>query len=119
MSSAKPLDLTLELAPKARFDVVDLRSHFTAEHQALGAYSRCLYWSCHTTAGFLDRSLAARLSAQHIPTYVDAFRTLFPEGAGYEHDRLERRSDLAPEQLATELRNADSHLALIARGFRT
>ena len=117
--AVKPLDLTLELAPRARFDVVDLRSHFAAEHEALREYSRCLYWSCHTTAGFLDRSLASRLSAQHIPTYVDAFRTLFPEGAGYEHDRLERRSDLDAEQRAVEPRNADSHLAFIASGLRT
>src|SRR5688500_19567369 len=116
---SKPLDVTLELAPKARFDVVDLRSRFATEHEALGAYPRSLYWSLHTTAGFLDRSLAARLSAQHIPTYVDAFRTLFPEGAGYEHDRLERRSDLDAEQRAVEPRNADSHLAFIASGLRT
>ena len=79
----------------------------------------CLYWSFHTTAGFLDRSLAARLSAQHIPTYVEAFRTLFPEGAGYEHDRLERRGDLDSAQRAIEPRNADSHLAFIASGLRT
>ncbi len=116
---AKPLDVTLELAPKARFDVVDLRSRFAAEHEALEAYPRCLYWSFHTTAGFLDRSLAARLSAQHIPTYVDAFRTLFPEGAGYEHDRLENRTDLDAQQRAVEPRNADSHLAYIASGLRT
>jgi thiamine phosphate synthase YjbQ (UPF0047 family) len=116
---AQPLDLTLELAPKTRFDVVDLRSHFAAEHQSLGAYAQCLYWSSHTTAGFLDRRLAARLRAQHIPTYVDAFRTLFPEGAGYEHDRLEARQDLDAEQRAVEPRNADSHLAFIASGLRT
>jgi len=115
----KPLDITLELAPKARFDVVDLRSHFAAEHEALGAFPHCLYWSFHTTAGFLDRSLTARLSAQHIPTYVDAFRALFPEGAGYEHDRLERRHDLDAAQRAVEPRNADSHLAFIAGGLRT
>jgi len=119
MPAAKPLDFTLELAPRARFDVVDLRSHFPAEHEAIGAYPRCLYWSFHTTAGFLDRTLAARLSAQHIPTYVDAFRTLFPEGAGYEHDRLERRADLDAEQRAVEPRNADSHLTYIASGLRT
>lgn len=115
----KPLDLTLELAPKARFDVVDLRSHFSAEHEALGAYPQCLYWSFHTTAGFLDRSLTARLSAQHIPGYVDAFRALFPEGAGYAHDRLERRDDLDAAQRAIEPRNADSHLAFMAGGLRT
>src|SRR5215213_6934065 len=115
----KPLDLTLELAPRARFDVVDLRTHFKAEHQAMGAFPQCLYWSFHTTAGFLDRSLVARLRAQHVPAYVDAFRTIFPEGAGYEHDRLERREDLDPEQRAVEPRNADSHLAFIAGGLRT
>jgi len=115
----KPLDLTLELAPKARFDVVDLRSHFAAEHAALAEFPHCLYWSFHTTAGFLDRSLSARLSAQHIPSYVEAFRTLFPEGAGYAHDHLERRHDLDPAQRAVEPRNADSHLAFIAGGLRT
>ena len=119
MPAAKPLDLTLELAPKARFDVVDLRSHFADEHAAIGGYPRCLYWSFHTTAGFLDRSLAARLSAQHIPAYVEAFRAVFPEGAGYEHDRLERRSDLDAQQRAVEPRNADSHLAYIASGLRS
>jgi len=117
--SVKPLDFTLELAPSARFDIVDLRARFAAEHDALAPYPRCLYWSSHTTAGFLDRSLVARLSPTHVPTYVDAFRTLFPEGAGYEHDCLERRSDLDPEQRAVEPRNADSHLAFITGGLHT
>jgi thiamine phosphate synthase YjbQ (UPF0047 family) len=116
---AKPLDRTLELVPKARFDIVELRSHFAAEHQALTAFSHCLYWSSHTTAGFLDRSLAARLWPEQIPSYVEAFRTLFPEGAGYEHDRLERRDDLDPRQRAVEPRNADSHLAFIAGGLHS
>ncbi len=115
----KPLDLALELVPKARFDVVDLRSRFAAEHRALASYSNCLYWSFHTTAGFLDRSLAARLSAEQIPNYVEVFRTIFPEGAGYQHDRLERRKDLDPKQRKVEPRNADSHLAFIASGLRT
>ncbi len=117
--TVRPLDLTLELAPKARFDCVDLRVRFRDEHQAIAEYPRCLYWSCHTTAGFLDRSLASRLSPQHIPTYVDAFRTIFPEGAGYEHDRLDRRQDLDATQRAVEPRNADSHLAFMAGGLRT
>jgi thiamine phosphate synthase YjbQ (UPF0047 family) len=116
---AKPLDLTLELVPKARFDVVELRSHFAKEHQPLTGYAQCLYWSSHTTAGFLDRSLAARLSAQHIPAYVEAFRALFPEGAGYEHDRLEIRKDLDARQRAVEPRNGDSHLAFMTSGLHT
>jgi len=116
--AVQPLDLTLELAPRARFDVVDLRARFAAEHEALAAFPHCLYWSFHTTAGFLDRSLAARLRPEQIPSYVDAFRTLFPQGAGYEHDRLERRADLNAAQRAIEPRNADSHLAFITGGLR-
>jgi len=116
--NVKPLDLTLEVAPRARFDVVEMRSQFAAEHQALAAYSNCLYWSSHTTAGFLDRSISARLSAQHLSNYVDAFRSLFPEGAGYEHDQMDRRADLDVDQKAVEPRNADSHLAFIASGLR-
>lgn len=113
-----PLDLTLELAPKARFDVVDLRSRFAAEHQALATYPQCLYWSFHTTAGFLDRSLAMRLSRERISAYVETFRALFPEGADYEHDQLERRVELSATQRAVEPRNADSHLAFMAGGLR-
>jgi len=115
----KPLDLTLELAPRARFEVVDLRSRFTAEHEAVSAFPHCLYWSFHTTAGFLDRSVTARVSPQTVSTYVEALRTLFPEGAGYEHDRLERRGDLDAVQRAVEPRNADSHLAYMAGGLQT
>jgi thiamine phosphate synthase YjbQ (UPF0047 family) len=114
-----PLDLTLELAPSARFDVVDLRARLPVEYQeALAPYPSCLYWSAHTTAGFLDRSLIARLGAEHVATYFDALRRIFPEGAGYAHDRLERRVDLDAAQRATEPKNADSHLAFIAGGLR-
>ncbi len=118
IKASQPLDLTLELVPRSRFDVVELRSHFAAEHEAFAPYPHCLYWSSHTTAGFLDRSLAARLTPESVPSYLEAFRALFPEGAGYEHDRLDRRNDLDPKQRAVEPRNADSHLAFIAGGLR-
>src|SRR5688572_22828149 len=116
--TVKPLDLTLELVPRARFDVLELRSHFPSEHEAVADYQHCLYWSSHTTAGFLDRSLATRLTPEHVPSYVEAFRTIFPEGAGYEHDQLDRRNDLDALQKAVEPKNADSHLAFIAGGLR-
>jgi thiamine phosphate synthase YjbQ (UPF0047 family) len=115
-----PFDLTLELSPRARFDVVELTSRFSVEQRhALALYPRCLYWSAHTTAGFLDRSLTARLGPGRVSTYVEALRQIFPEGAGYAHDRLERRHDLDAAQRAVEPRNADSHLAFIAGGLRS
>jgi thiamine phosphate synthase YjbQ (UPF0047 family) len=98
--------------------MVELRSHFSEEHEAFANYPNCLYWSSHTTAGFLDRSLTTRLRPEHLPSYLQAFRALFPEGAGYEHDRLERRVDLDPKQREVEPKNADSHLAFIAGGMR-
>ena len=79
--TAQPLDLTLEVAPQARFDIVEMRSRFAAEHEALAAYSHCLYWSAHTTAGYLDRSISARLSTQRVSSYVDAFRAIFERPA--------------------------------------
>jgi thiamine phosphate synthase YjbQ (UPF0047 family) len=116
---ADPLDLTLELSARARFDVVDLRSRLTREYgDALASYPRCLYWTAHTTAGFLDRSLTPRLGPGRVSTYVEMLRRIFPEGAGYEHDHLERRQDLDAAQRAVEPRNGDSHLAFIAGGLR-
>jgi thiamine phosphate synthase YjbQ (UPF0047 family) len=115
----EPIELTLEIAPRSRFDVVELRSRFPSEHEdVLAPYPHCLYWSAHTTAGFLDRSLTARLSAALVPMYVDTLRRIFPEGAGYAHDRLERRRDLDAARRAVEPRNGDSHLAFMAGGLR-
>jgi thiamine phosphate synthase YjbQ (UPF0047 family) len=114
-----PLDLALELTPRTRFDVVELCERLSSEHRAaLAPYPSCLYWSAHTTAGFLDRSLSTRLGPGRVPTYVDVLRRIFPEGAGYAHDRLEQRVDLDPAQRAVEPKNADSHLAYIAGGLR-
>ena len=51
--------------------------------------------------------------------YIDLFRTMFPEGAGYEHDKMERRTELTEEQRPEEPPNADSHLAIMAGALRT
>jgi thiamine phosphate synthase YjbQ (UPF0047 family) len=52
-------------------------------------------------------------------SYIDVFRTMFPEGAGYEHDKLERRTELTEAQKPAEPQNADSHLAFMAGALRT
>ncbi len=78
-----------------------------------------MYVSRHTTAGYLPQSLAARLTtrAGTVAPYLELVRTVFPEGAGYLHDQLELRQELAPEQRAVEPTNADSHLAFIGGGL--
>lgn len=119
--SPNPVDIKLDVVPRSRFDMVDLRGLLAnAQSSALALFPQCLYWSSHTTAGFLDRNLVARLVGKPgVAAYIDAFRTIFPEGADYEHDQLERRTELAPEQRVVEPKNADSHLAFMAAGLRT
>ena len=115
-----PLELAVELTPRARIDLIDVRARAAElRGDALQGYARCLYVSHHTTAGYLPQSLAARLAArpEAIGSYVELLRTMFPEGAGYRHDDLDQRSELLPEQRVTEPANADSHLAFMGGGL--
>jgi hypothetical protein len=117
-----PVEFTLELTPRARVDVIDVRRLVSDRYgDALDDYPRALCCSFHTTAGYLDQSLASRLqhSRGGVMSYIDVFRTMFPEGAGYEHDNLDRRTELTESQRPVEPRNADSHLAFMAGALRT
>lgn len=117
-----PVELALEIRPRARLDVIDIRARAAETFGAvLTSHQRCLYVSRHTTAGFLPQSLAARLTSrpEAIQTYLDVFRSVFPEGAGYQHDQLHLRHELAPNERAVEPANADSHLAFIGGGLRS
>jgi len=119
--SLAPVEFTLELTPRSRVDVIDVRHHVSALHgETLNAYPRALCCSFHTTAGYLDPGVATRLhqSRAGVMPYIDLFRTMFPEGAGYEHDKLERRTELTEAQKPEEPQNADSHLAFIGAGLR-
>jgi thiamine phosphate synthase YjbQ (UPF0047 family) len=121
MSSA-PAEFTLGIQPSARFDVIDVRRLLHDRHgDALDAYPRALYCSFHTTAGYLDQSLASRLVKRRrgVAGYVEAFRTLFPADAGYKHDALDERHELTHDEKQVEPRNADSHLAFMAAGLST
>lgn len=120
MSEKKPLETTIEVRPEARFDVVDMRRLVPEDYRDLIArYSRTLYASHHTTAGYLDTGIAARLGhdEEAIRTFLGAFKKAFPPQAGYHHDQLERRTELTEAQKITEPLNADSHLTFISAGL--
>ncbi len=119
---ASPLEFALELTPRARVDVIDVRGEVSSRYgDALSAFPRALCCSFHTTAGYLDRGVASRLNQgpDGVMPYIDVFRTMFPEGAGYEHDKIERRTELSAAQRPVEPLNADSHLAFMAGALRT
>ena len=119
---SSPSEFALELTPRARVDVFDVRREVSSRYgNALAPYPRALCCSFHTTAGYLDRSVASRLNQgpDGVMPYIDVFRTMFPEGAGYEHDKIERRTELSAAQRPQEPLNADSHLAFMAGALRT
>ena len=58
----RPVEVSLEVNPCARLDVIDVRGELQADHvDALQPFPRALYCSFHTTAGYLEQGLAARL----------------------------------------------------------
>ena len=114
-------ELTLTLAPQRRFEPTDVYALIRAEAgEVLCRHGRVLYTSFHTTAGYLDQSLSARLRHRDdvVSRFFGAFQAAFPEGAGYRHDRMELRSELTDAQKVLEPRNGDSHLTFIGAGMR-
>ena len=120
MASA-PVEVALTIRPRARIDLLDVRRRVSDAHgDVLEPFPLALYSSYHTTAGSLDQSLATRLNRKRdgLGSYLSFFRKMFPEGAGYKHDRLDLREELSEAQRETEPPNADSHLAFISAGLR-
>ena len=119
--SLAPVEFDLELTPRARVDVIDVRRLVSQRFgDGLDPYPKALCCSFHTTAGYLDQSLASRLQSHGgVMSYINVFRTMFPEGAGYEHDKIDRRTELTDAQRPQEPQNADSHLAFMAGALRT
>ena len=116
-----PTELKLTLAPQRRFEAIDVNRRINAEAgDVLHRHRRALYCSFHTTAGYLDQSLSARMHHRQdlLSQFFRAFHALFPQGGEYHHDRMELRSELSDEQKVVEPRNADSHLTYIGSGMR-
>lgn len=118
---SQPAELKLTLAPQRRFEAIDVNRRINAEAGSfLTRHRRALYCSFHTTAGYLDQSLSARMHHRQdlLSQFFRAFHVLFPQGGEYHHDRMELRSELTDEQKVVEPRNADSHLTYIGSGMR-
>lgn len=119
--SHRPTALQLTLAPQRRFEAIDVNRRIAdAAGDVLNRHRRALYCSLHTTAGYLDQSLSARMHHRQdlLSQFFRAFHALFPQGGEYHHDRMELRSELSDEQKIVEPRNGDSHLTYIGSGMR-
>lgn len=117
-----PVEVALEISPRARVDLVDVRKRVSETHGGvLETFPQALYSSFHTTAGYLEQSLASRLNKKRngLAHYLTFFRNVFPQGAGYKHDEMHLREELSEAQRQVEPSNADSHLAFISAGLRS
>lgn len=118
--AAEPPQFTLHLRPRGRYDAIDVNAALAAVHgDVLRSFRRATYCSYHTTAGYLDQALLARLghSRERVDPFMRAFQQVFPSGADYRHDRIELRQDLSEAERRSEPQNADSHLAFISSGL--
>ena len=120
MIKTRPSKLTLMLAAQRRFHAIDIAARFAEAGDLLRQHQRALFCSFHTTAGYLDQSLSARLDNRHdlVSQFFRAFHALFPQGAAYRHDQMDLRSELSDEQKAIEPHNGDSHLTFISSGMK-
>jgi thiamine phosphate synthase YjbQ (UPF0047 family) len=119
--AVNPTELALTLTPRSRYDAIDVAAAIRQQYgDVLAAFPRATYCSLHTTAGYLEQSLSARLDNRRdrLDPFIRMFQALFPPGAGYRHDRLQERSELSEAQRRREPKNADSHLAYIVSGLR-
>jgi thiamine phosphate synthase YjbQ (UPF0047 family) len=115
-----PRELTLEFRPTSRVDVIDVTARVEERvGEEFRRHRKALYCSHHTTAGFLEQSLCARLGNERegVDGYIRAFRELFPPDADYRHDQLHLRRELTDEQRDVEPLNADSHLTFMGSGL--
>jgi hypothetical protein len=56
----------------------------------LSGHRKALYYSYHTTAGYLEQRLCARLNhdSHNVQRFVRSFQRLFPPNADYWHDDI-------------------------------
>ena len=110
----------MKLVPKQRTEITDVVPLLALHcNGALASYRKLLYCSLHTTAGFLDPDMAAKLEhrRESVEAVIQSAKRLFPSGAPYWHDRMYLRSELSDEQKLREPHNADSHLVYISMGL--
>lgn len=121
MMALHPLEIQLTLIPHERFDVINVAETMRGKFGDLvSQYRKTLYCSLHTTAGYLDQTICARLrnSKMHLEPFFRAFQKLFPPDAGYYHDQMQLRTELSEAQRQCEPLNADSHLTFIGAGLK-
>ena len=118
---ARSTEIVLDLTPSARFDITDVAAEISNQYGGLlQDYRKTLCCSFHTTAGYLDQRLCARLGhrKKRLDQFIRIFQQLFPPNAGYSHDCIPLRKELSENEKEREPINADSHLTFMGAGLK-
>src|SRR5512139_2088089 len=92
-----PTEIRLTLSASRRFEAIDVNEKIASDAgDLLQRYRRTIYCSLHTTAGYLNQSLAQRMHHHHgrLARFFDAWNAVFPPDAEYSHDQMDLRSEL-------------------------
>ena len=104
--STSPAEIRLEITPRARFDVIDINRRIADEHgDVLGAFPRALYFSYHTTAGYLEQALSTRLNGGKDGLQVGNRIFVVRRGDGYRPimEGWDAQDASFPKELVAEL----------------
>lgn len=119
--SRQPTELILSLTPTERFEITDIAAEIKRQYgNIIEDYRKTLCCSHHTTAGYIDQRLCAKLgySQTRLDQFMRIFRKLYPPDAGYLHDCMPLRHELSESQKEREPLNADSHLTYMSAGLQ-
>lgn len=113
-------EITLEIEPRARMDLIDVQRRVAEGYgDTISRHRKALYFSYHTTAGYLEENLCRRLAydSENLQAFLRPFQAIFPPNANYRHDQMDLREELSEAQRVVEPRNADAHLTFMSSGL--
>ena len=117
----QPVEISLDINPTKRFEIIDVAQRLREEAEDFrGQFRKTLYCSFHTTAGYLEQGVCARLghSRKQLDPFFRMVQKIFPPDAGYLHDRIQLRNELSESEKEREPINADSHLTFMGAGLK-
>ena len=117
----RPLEINLDIQPSKRFELIDVAECVREEtNDILAGFRKAVYCSFHTTAGYLEQGVRARLghSRKQLDPFFRLIQRIFPPDAGYLHDHMSLRDELTESEKEYEPINADSHLTFMSAGLK-
>ena len=83
--AVQPVEINLDIRPSRRFEIIDVVALIRDQvGDELRPFRKAAYCSFHTTAGYLEQGVCARLghSRKQLDPFIRAVQKIFPHDAG-------------------------------------